>query len=89
MVSLLLANMIQRGEVSLDDPVVKYLPPGVKMPERNGSSITLVDLATHTSGLPRIPTNFTPKDLPNPYADHSVEQLYQFLSTHQLTRDIG
>jgi D-alanyl-D-alanine-carboxypeptidase/D-alanyl-D-alanine-endopeptidase len=87
--SLLLADMVQRGEVSLDDPVTKYLPPGAKMPERNGRPITLVDLATHTSGLPQMPTNFAPKDLANPYADYSVEQLYQFLSTYQLTRDVG
>jgi serine-type D-Ala-D-Ala carboxypeptidase/endopeptidase len=87
--SLLLADMVQRGEVALDDPVAKYLPPSVKMPERNGRSITLVDLATHTSGLPRMPTNFTPKDPANPYVDYSVEQLYQFLSSYQLTRDIG
>jgi D-alanyl-D-alanine-carboxypeptidase/D-alanyl-D-alanine-endopeptidase len=87
--SLLLADMVQRGQVSLDDPVAKYLPPGAKMPERNGRSITLVDLATHTSGLPRMPTNFSPKDPTNPYADYSAELLYQFLSTYQLTRDIG
>src|SRR5271155_336858 len=87
--SLLLADMVQRGEVALGDPVAKYLPPGTKMPERNGRSITLVDLATHTSGLPRLPTNLSPKDPANPYADYSVEQLYQFLSSYQLTRDIG
>jgi len=87
--SLLLADMVQRGEVALDDPVTKYLPPGVKMPERNGRSITLIDLATHTSGLPRLPANLMPKDPANPYADYSVEELYQFLSTYQLTRDIG
>ena len=87
--SLLLADMVQRGEVALDDPVAKYLPASVKMPERNGRSITLVDLATHTSGLPRLPTNLKPKDPGNPYADYSVEQLYQFLSSYQLTRDIG
>jgi len=87
--SLLLADMVQRGEVSLDDPVAKYLPAGVKMPERNGRSITLVDLSTHTSGLPPLPANFMPKDPANPYADYSVEQLYQFLSTYQLPRDIG
>jgi len=87
--SLLLADMVQRGEVALDDPVAKYLPPGVKMPERNGRSITLVDLSTHTSGLPRLPANLNPKDPNNPYADYSVEQLYQFLSGYQLTRDIG
>jgi serine-type D-Ala-D-Ala carboxypeptidase/endopeptidase len=87
--SLLLADMVQRGEVALDDPVAMHLPPNVTMPERNGRSITLIDLATHTSGLPRMPTNFTPKDRANPFADYSVEQLYQFLSSYQLTRDIG
>jgi D-alanyl-D-alanine-carboxypeptidase/D-alanyl-D-alanine-endopeptidase len=87
--SLLLADMAQRGEVALNDPVAKYLPASVKVPERNGRSITLVDLATHTSGLPRMPTNFTPEDSTNPYADYSVDQLYQFLSSYQLTRDIG
>ena len=87
--SLLLADMVQRGEVALTDSVAKYLPAGVKMPERNGRQITLEDLATHTSGLPRLPTNLSPKDAANPYADYSVEQLYQFLSGYQLTRDIG
>jgi len=87
--ALLLADMVQRGEVALDDPAAKYLPPNVKMPERNGRSITLIDLATHTSSLPRLPGNMPRKDPANPYADYSVEQLYQFLSTHELTRDIG
>ena len=87
--SLLLADMVQRKQVALDDPVAKYLPATVKMPERNGRSITLLDLSTHTSGLPRLPGNMKPKDPGNPYADYSVEQLYQFLSGYQLTRDIG
>ena len=87
--SLLLADMVQRKQVALDDPVAKYLPPTVKMPERNGRSITLLDLSTHTSGLPRLPGNMKPKDPDNPYADYSVEQLYQFLSGYELTRDIG
>jgi CubicO group peptidase (beta-lactamase class C family) len=87
--SLLLADMVQRGEVALSDPVAKYLPAGVKVPERGGRVITLVDLSTHTSGLPRLPSNLQPKDPSNPYADYTVEQLYQFLSSYQLTRDIG
>jgi len=87
--SLILADMVQRGEVALTDPVAKYLPAGVKVPERNGRQITLADLATHTSGLPRLPSNLSPKNATNPYADYSVEQLYQFLSGYQLTRDIG
>ena len=87
--SLILADMVQRHEVALDDPVAKYLPRGVKVPERGGKQITLIDLATHTSGLPPLPTNFAPKDASNPYADYTVDQLYQFLSGYTLTRDIG
>ncbi|HEY0796117.1 MAG TPA: serine hydrolase domain-containing protein [Acidisarcina sp.] len=87
--SLLLAAMVHHGEVSLDDPISKYLPSTVKVPHRNGRSITLIDLSTHTSGLPRLPTNMAPKDPANPYADYSVAQLYEFLSGYQLTRDIG
>jgi CubicO group peptidase (beta-lactamase class C family) len=87
--SLLLADMVQHGEVSLDDPAAKYLPPNAKLPERGGKQITLIDLATHTSGLPRQPGNLKPADLNNPYADYTVDQLYQFLGSYALTRDIG
>lgn len=87
--SLLLADMAQRGEVALADPAGRYLPAGVKLPERGGRQIALVDLATHTSGLPRLPENLKAKDPANPYADYSIDQLYQFLSTYQLKRDIG
>jgi len=87
--SLLLSEMVQRGEAALDDPVAKYLPPSVKMPQRDGKQITLVDLATHTSGLPRLPTNFAPKDMSNPYVGYTVDDLYAFLSGYQLPRDPG
>ncbi|HEV2425049.1 MAG TPA: serine hydrolase [Terriglobia bacterium] len=87
--SLLLADMVKRSEVALDDPVAKYLPKSVKMPSRNGKQITLVDLATHTSGLPRLPSNLKPANPENPYADYTVEDLYAFLSSYQLTRDPG
>jgi CubicO group peptidase (beta-lactamase class C family) len=85
----LLAIMVERGEVSLNDPISKYLPKTVKTPTRDGKEITLLDLATQTSGLPRLPTNFAPKDPANPYADYSVDQLYAFLSGYTLTRGIG
>ena len=85
----LLADMVRRGEVRLDDPVSKYLPPTVRVPSRGGKQITLLDLATQSSGLPRLPNNFKPADMTNPYADYSVQQLYDFLSAYQLTRDIG
>jgi D-alanyl-D-alanine-carboxypeptidase/D-alanyl-D-alanine-endopeptidase len=87
--ALLAADMAQRGEVKLDDPIQKYLPPNVRMPERGGKQITLIDLATHTSGLPRMPENFRPKDPSRPYADYTVDALYSFLSSYELRRDIG
>jgi len=86
---LLLADMAQRGEVALDDPVGKYLPSTGRMPERNGRVITLIDLATHSSGLPREAGNMSYTDTGNPYTDYTVEQLYEFLSNYSLTRDIG
>ena len=87
--TLLLAEMVQRGEVALDDPVAKYLSAKVRVPERGGRQITLRDLATHTSGLPHDPSNLSPQDPANPVADYSVEQLYSFLASHSLQRDIG
>jgi serine-type D-Ala-D-Ala carboxypeptidase/endopeptidase len=54
--ALLLADMTRRGEVALDDPVARHLPRDFRVPELNGRQITLADLATHTSGLPRWPT---------------------------------
>ena len=87
--SLLLAEMVNRKEVALDDPAAKYLPESVKMPEWNGKSITLLDLSTHSSGLPRVPGNLK-LNPSNPYAsDYSVNDLYQFLSGYTLTRDPG
>lgn len=51
--ALLLQDMVERGEVRLDDPVQKYLPDSVRMPVYQGKDISLLHLATHTSGLPR------------------------------------
>jgi serine-type D-Ala-D-Ala carboxypeptidase/endopeptidase len=87
--SLLLADMVNRKEVSLDDSATKYLPENVTMPQRSGKSITLHDLSTHSSGLPPLPGNFKPKNPRNPYADYSVAHLYQFLSSYELPRDPG
>jgi D-alanyl-D-alanine-carboxypeptidase/D-alanyl-D-alanine-endopeptidase len=87
--ALLLADMAQRGEVKLDDAVAKHLPTEVKVPQRDDRAITLVDLATHTSGLPRMPANFPSRDLTNPYADYTAGLLYAYLSSHALTRTPG
>src|SRR5215470_11566316 len=87
--ALLLAEMVGRGEVALDDPAAKFLPERVRMPEYQGVPITLLDLATYTSGLPRMPNNFAPKDPTNPYADYTADQLYDFLSGYKLAYTPG
>lgn len=85
----LFADMVLRGEVALDDPAQKYLPATVKMPSRNGRQITLVDLATHTSGLAKVPSNLKQTDPQNPYASYSVQEMYDYLSSYTLPRDPG
>ena len=87
--SLLLADMADRKEVRLDDPAAAFLPGDVTMPEWSGKAITLLDLATHSSGLPRVPGNLNPKDPANPYADYGVKDLYEFLSAYTLPREPG
>ncbi len=86
---LLLAEMVMRGKLELDDPIQQYLPQGIKAPKRDGNSIRLVHLSNHTSGLPRMPTNFAPADYLNPFKDYLAEDMYQFLNGYKLTRDIG
>jgi CubicO group peptidase (beta-lactamase class C family) len=87
--ALILADMVERQEVALDDPVSKYLPSSVTVPSRSGRVITLADLTTHTSGLPRIPSNMDGTSLDNPYASYDASKLYAFLSGYQLSRDPG
>ncbi len=86
---ILLADMVLRGQVRLDQPVAELLPPDVRLPTRGGKVITLQQLSTQTSGLPRLPGNMTPADPSNPYADYTVAQLYAFLGAHELRRDPG
>ena len=85
----LLAEMAQRGEVALDDPIETLLPAGVTAPARNGRAITLQHLATHTAGLPRVPANLAPGDADDPYVDYTPQQLYDLLSSCTPTREAG
>ncbi|MGB6268979.1 MAG: serine hydrolase domain-containing protein, partial [Olleya sp.] len=85
----LLALKVNDGSMRLEDPISKYLPKSVKVPTRNDKEITLLHLATHTSGLPRMPDNWSPADPNNPFADYTFKNLYDFISNYTLTRDIG
>jgi D-alanyl-D-alanine-carboxypeptidase/D-alanyl-D-alanine-endopeptidase len=88
--TLLLADMVKQGIVNLNDPIEKFLPPSVKVPQLNGMKITLEDLADHTSGLPEWPSNVWLNNTVgyiNP--NYNATQLYQALSDTKLTREPG
>lgn len=82
---LLLAEMVARGEVSLDDPITRWLPEGVE-PVPNGRPITLEDLATHRSGLQRLPGNLEIVDAADPYATYTERDLWDFMHGHRPAR---
>lgn len=85
----MLAEMITEGKMNLDDPIEKYLPT-IKVPDYQGVKITLKDLSTHYSSLPRLPDNLDlTKDLSNPYANYDGKALLEFLEKYKLTREPG
>jgi serine-type D-Ala-D-Ala carboxypeptidase/endopeptidase len=86
---LALAAMATSGVVSLDDPVARHLPAGVAVPAQGGAEITLRHLSTHTSGLPRLPSNLFPASMADPYAEYGHERLYDFLAGHALAHTPG
>ena len=74
----LLARAVLSGRVTLDTAVAQLLPD-FKFPSRGGKEITLGELATQHSGLPREASNLLPKDFANPYADYDAAKLRAFL----------
>lgn len=86
--ALLLADMAAKNDLALNDPVAKYLPAGFKVPTRNGKTISLLDLATHTSGLPFMPNESTTFS-DSGSANYSVTDLCHFIANCELRSDIG
>jgi CubicO group peptidase (beta-lactamase class C family) len=85
----LMAEMIARGEVGLEQPMAELLPEGVTAPSFDGKPLTLLHLATQTSGLPRLPDNGWFLDITNPYVGYTPELMFEFLSHHKLRRAAG
>ncbi|MGD0816180.1 MAG: serine hydrolase domain-containing protein [Verrucomicrobiota bacterium] len=83
--ALLLQEMIERGEMKLDDPVAKYLPKTVKVPTYQGQEITLRHLVKETSGLPWFYDKLDPARADDPVADFTVDKMDAFVSGCQLT----
>lgn len=82
---LILARMVEQGKVRFDQPVRELLPPGT-VPKPVGGEITLLDLAMQHSGLPRMPGNFKPASMTNPYVDYGAANLYDYVSRHGVAR---
>ncbi len=82
---LILSQLVEQGKVKFDDPVRALLPPGT-VDKPSGAEITLLDLATQHSGLPRMPDNFAPADNANPYADYDAKKLYAFIAKHGVAK---
>ncbi|MCY3712566.1 MAG: serine hydrolase [Gemmatimonadetes bacterium] len=79
----MLSLMVQRGDVNLTDEVSAYLPDTVTVPTtRTGNPILIEHLATHTSGLPRLPDNLVSDEPEDPLKGYSVELMYAFLDRY-------
>ncbi|MFD7452446.1 serine hydrolase domain-containing protein [Kitasatospora sp. NPDC059827] len=92
--ALLLADLAVRGELALDDPVENRLPPHWRPARvRSTEPIRLLHLATHTSGLPRLPPGLLASAAPawssNPYAAYGDEQLRDGLARTTVRRRPG
>jgi CubicO group peptidase (beta-lactamase class C family) len=80
---LLLAQMAVEGKLDLRDPVRDLLPPGAAAAPA-GFAITLLDLATHHSGLPRMPDNAGPGNQRETYTNYRASDLYDFIKRQGL-----
>ncbi|MBB2943570.1 CubicO group peptidase (beta-lactamase class C family) [Actinoplanes lutulentus] len=89
--ALTLARLVVAGAVTLDEPLRDF---GFPVPTRGGAPITLRHLATHTSGLPRLPTGMLLGALlrpsqPDPYAGCSSLMLSKSLERTRLSAEPG
>jgi len=82
---LLLAEMSVRDELDPEDPVAQHLSHA-----QGGNpalaEIRLYQLATHTSGLPRLPPDLAPVTFADPYAEYDEARLEALLARIKPTR---
>ncbi len=78
-----LASLAADGVVSLADPLTKYVPDFIAPLSEGGRPIRLVDLATHSAGLPReVPHAPGPPD--NPFVNITREAFVSWLKANPL-----
>jgi CubicO group peptidase (beta-lactamase class C family) len=85
---LILAQMVVQRKVTLSEPVIELLPRDFQA-HSESPQITLLDLATQHSGLPREVDNFEPKNPANPYAHYDAPKLVAYVRKRGLTKPPG
>jgi D-alanyl-D-alanine-carboxypeptidase/D-alanyl-D-alanine-endopeptidase len=78
-----LASLVSDGTVHFTDPLQKRLGWDVKIPQKHGKEIRLIDLATHSSGLPR-EIERAPGPADNPFQTITKEALIRNLQDDPL-----
>lgn len=77
----LLAVMAVEGRIGLSDPLSKYAPPGLAPKSFGNQPITLLDLVTHSAGLPRELSDPSVKgDGGNPFSPFTRSHYWKWLS---------
>lgn len=76
---ILLAGAVQEGRLGLDDTLAQRLP--VKLAYPATGAVTLRQLATHTSCLPRLPGNMMNVAGDDPYAQYDNRALFEYLAS--------
>lgn len=66
MTAFLVADLIDQGKWSLDDPIAKHLPAATAVPRQGERQILVRDLVTHSSSLLALPSRLRPVDPANP-----------------------
>jgi CubicO group peptidase (beta-lactamase class C family) len=89
--AMILASLVRGGDVALEMPISELLADGVRAPSKDGRQITLLDLATHRSGLPRLPPNLGWSALvsDDPYKNYTREKLLQCVDKNPLRTTPG
>lgn len=77
-----LASLAAKGRVKLTDPLAKYAPDNARV-EVNGRPITLLDLATHSAGLPRELPNPDAQPSDNPFSAFDRAYYWKWMGSHK------
>lgn len=87
--NLLLAEMVAQGSVAYETTLGELLDGEVEFANEAVGEITLVELATHTSGLPRLPANLNATSTVDPYAEYDEAALLEALASVRERQPLG